>query len=97
MASEDIKVQDGRFVVERAGNKQNVEVSVSDVDSVTFTRGGEAEGQSDGALVLHTKKHGDVFIRVADHEAGKALALVNGAIEKKDAKKAPAKEEAPAK
>lgn len=98
MASEDIKVQDNRFFVERAGVKQNVEVSVSDVDSVTFTRGGEAEGQSDGALVLHTK-NGDVFVRVADNDAGKVLALVNGALEKKDAKKekAPVKEEVPAK
>lgn len=89
MASEDIKVQDGRFVVERAGNKPNVELPVSDVDSVSFTRGGEANGASDGALVLHSKKHGDTVIRVADDEAGKALKIVYGALDSSEKKAAP--------
>jgi len=93
MASEDIKVQNGRLVVERAGNKQNVDVPVSDVDSVSFHRGGEVNGASDGSLVLHTK-NGDVVIRVADDEAGKALKVVYGALESpKETKKAAPKDD----
>lgn len=89
MATEDIKVEDGRIVVERVGNKSNVDVPVSDVDTVSFTRGGEANGASDGALVLSTKKHGDVVIRVADHEAGDVLKKLYAALEKPKEKAAP--------
>lgn len=78
MTTEDIRIEDGRILVERAGNKPNVDVAASDVDSVSFVRGGEAEGHSVGALVLHTKD-GDVVIRVADDEAGEALKLVRDA------------------
>lgn len=78
MATEDIRIEDGRIVVERAGTKPNVDVAASDVDSVSFVRGGEAQGESIGALVLHTKD-GDVVIRVADDDAGEALKLVRDA------------------
>lgn len=81
MATEDIRIEDGRIKVERAGNKENVDVAVSDVDSFAFTRGGEAQGQSDGALVLYTKD-GYVVIRVADDEAGEVLQRVYDAMPK---------------
>lgn len=76
MATEDIKVQDGRITVERAGNKENVDVAASDVDSVTFTRG---VWDGPGALVLHTTK-GDVVIRVDNDDAGEALSIVRSAV-----------------
>lgn len=74
MATEDIRIEDGRILVDRAGTKPNVDVATSDVDSVTFTRSG-GDGQADGALVLHTD-NGDVVIRVANDDAGKALTLL---------------------
>lgn len=87
MASETIKVENGNIVVERTGiNKSNLEVSVSDVESVSFERGGEGNGQSNGTLTLFTKD-GEFPIRVADHEAGKYLKLIY------DAQKPAAKKE----
>lgn len=83
MATEDIRVEDGRILVERAGTKPNVDVAVSDVDSVTFVRSG-GDGQADGSLILHSDK-GDVVIRVANEDAGKALKLVNDASKKESA------------
>ncbi len=87
MATETVKVEDGKLVVERFGpGKSNLEVSLSDVDSVSFERGGEGEGQSDGTLTLFTKD-GDYFpIRVADDEAGKVLKLINNSEDKPTAK-----------
>jgi hypothetical protein len=81
MSTEDIKVKDGRITVERIGEKQNVDVAVSDVDSVTYARGWAL---GPGALILHTDD-GDVVIRVDHEDAGDALALVNGAIKKESA------------
>lgn len=83
MATEDIKVQDGRIVVERVGNKQNVDVAVSDVESVSYIRG---FANATGALVLHTKSQ-DFVINVEVEDAGAALALVNNAGKKPVAKK----------
>lgn len=80
MATEDIRVDDGRIKIDRFGTKTNVDVAASDVDSVTFVRSGDPTG--DGSLVLHTKD-GDVVIRVANDDAGKALALVKDAGTKK--------------
>jgi len=77
MATEDIRIEDGRILVDRFGTKTNVDVAASDVDSVTFVRSG-GDGQADGALVLHTE-NGDVVIRVANDDAGEALALVRDA------------------
>lgn len=76
MATEDIRIEDGRIKVDRFGTKRNVDVAASDVDSVTFVRSGDPTG--DGSLVLHTKD-GDVVIRVANDDAGKALASVRDA------------------
>lgn len=83
MATETVKVKDGKLVVERTGLfTPTLEVSLSDVDSVAFERGGEGEGQSDGTLTLFTK-NGDYFpIRVADNEAGKVLKLIYDAEDK---------------
>jgi hypothetical protein len=75
MATEDIKVKDGRIQVERLGDKENVDVAASDVDSVTFTR---SVWNGPGALILHTEE-GDVVIRVENDDADEALALVNEA------------------
>lgn len=88
MPTEDIKIQDGKIVVDRIDPyKNNVDVALSDVDSVSFVRGGEADGQSDGSLILHTKKDGDVVIRVADDDAGKVLTKVYGSLNKKEEEK----------
>lgn len=75
MATEDIKVKDGRIQVERLGDKENVDVAASDVDSVTFTR---SVWNGPGALILHTEE-GDVVIRVENDDADEALALVTEA------------------
>lgn len=77
MATETIKVENGTLIVERSGlYTPTLEVSLSDIDSVSFERGGEGENQSDGTLTLFTKD-GDYFpIRVADDEAGEALKLI---------------------
>jgi hypothetical protein len=72
MATEDIKIQDGRITVERVGEKPNVDVAVSDVESVTFTR---SVWNGPGALVLHTA-NGDEVIRVENEDASEALALL---------------------
>lgn len=75
MATEDIQVLDGHIVVERPGQKENVDVAVSDVDSVTFTGSG-TDGSKPGALVLHTKDNGDVVIRVDDEDAADVITEV---------------------
>lgn len=84
MATEDIKVENGRIKVERFGDKENVDVAASDVDSVTFTR---SVWNGPGALVLHTDK-GDVVIRVENDDADEALALVQESGKKSAAKSA---------
>lgn len=81
MATEDIKVQDGHIIVERAEHKDNVDVVASDVDSITFTRG--VMGGT-GALVLHTTK-GDVLIRVENDDANDAVSVVRSAVREKPA------------
>jgi hypothetical protein len=78
MATEDIRFNDGRITVDRAGNKENVDVAVSDVESVTFARSAGNDPQGDGSLVLHTGD-GDVVIRVANDDAGKVLASLGKA------------------
>jgi len=88
MATENLKIEDGKLVADRSGvNKSNLEVSLSDVESVSFERGGEGEGQSDGSLVLFTKDGNRHVVRVADHEAGKYLKAVYDAKESKPAAK----------
>jgi|SRR6185295_10432348 len=83
MASETIKIENGTLTVERVGrNKSNLEVSLSDVESVSFERGGESEGQSDGTLVLFTKNGDRHTVRVADNEVGKYLKAYYDAKEK---------------
>jgi len=90
MATETIKIENGTLTVERnAPGKQNLEVSLSDVDSVGFERGGEAEGKSDGSLIIYTKDGTAHPIRVADNEAGKYLKALYEANEKPAAKAAP--------
>lgn len=85
MASEDVRIENGHVKVDRVGvNKSNVDIALSEVESFDFHRGGEADGQSDGALVLHTK-NGGIVIRVADHDAGKVLKLLNSPKEEKKA------------
>lgn len=81
MATEDIKVNNGRITVERIGDKENVDVAASDVDSVTFTR---SVWEGPGALVLHTKE-GDVVIRVENDDADDALEIVRGVVKKETA------------
>jgi hypothetical protein len=76
MATEEIRVEDDRIKVDRIGTKTNVDVAVSDVDSVTFVRSGDPT--ADGSLILHTD-NGDVVIRVANDDAGKVLKLVRDA------------------
>lgn len=98
MATEDIKIEGGHLKVERFGTKQNVDVALSDVDSVTYVRSGDPT--ADGSLILHLKNGyntdpsgesaavivKDVVIRVANDDAGDVLALLN-------TPKTPAKEE----
>jgi len=84
MATETIKVEDGKVLVERnAPGKSNLEVSLSDVESVSFERGGEGEGQSDGTLSLFTKNGEHFPIKVADNEAGKYLKAIYDAQDSK--------------
>jgi hypothetical protein len=86
MASEKIKVDNGNLVVDRSGvNKSTLEIPLSDVDSVSFERGGEGEGQSDGTLVLNTKDGDRYTVRVADDEVGKYLKQIYSATEEKPA------------
>lgn len=106
MATEDIKVEGGHLLVERQGRKQNVDVALSNVDSVSFVRSGDPT--ADGSIILHLKNGidldesgegaavplKDVVIRVANDDAGDVLALVNSA---KNPPKAEAKKEATAK
>lgn len=91
MATEDIRIEEDHIRVDRFGTKQNVDVAVSDVDSVTFVRS-SGDGQGDGALVLHTDD-GDVVIRVQNEDAGDALKLVYGAL---NANSAPVEKAQPA-
>lgn len=78
MATEDIKVENGHIVVDRIEGKQSVDIDASDVESVTFASSGGIDPEGDGNLVLHTKQ-GDVVIRVANNDAGEALAIVESA------------------
>lgn len=82
MTTEDIQIQDGRIVVERVEYKANVDVAVSDVDSISFTASG-TDGSKPGALVLHTKD-GDQVIRVDDEDAGEVLTAFYAVINKGD-------------
>jgi hypothetical protein len=90
MATEAVKVNGGKLSVERIDSKQSFEVSLSDVDSVSFERGGEGEGQSDGTLVLFTKDGERYTVRVADNEAGKYLKAVYDGANDSKAKQKPA-------
>jgi hypothetical protein len=84
MATETIKIDNGNVVVERQGiNKSDLEISLSDVESVSFERGGEGEGQSDGTLVLFTKDGNRHPIRVADNEVGQYLKKIYDAQDSK--------------
>jgi hypothetical protein len=97
MATEDIRFEDGHLVVERFGTKQNVDVALSDVDSISFVR--SADIFAEGALILHLKKgivldesgegasvvQKDVVIRVANDDAGDVLSAIKGASVKKTA------------
>lgn len=89
MSTEDIKVEAGHIKVERAGNKPNVDVPVSNVENVSFTRG---VWDGPGTLVLHTK-NGEIPIRVENDDAGQALKLVTGALKKEEKKQEAPKEE----
>jgi hypothetical protein len=94
MASENIKVENGRFLVERDGrNKTSLDLALSDVDSYSFERGGEGENESDGTLTLFTKDKEYYTVRVADNEVGKYLKQIHAAQEKPATKEkaAPAK------
>ena len=95
MATEPIKIENGTLTVTRVGrNKSDLEVSLSDVESVSFERGGEGENQSDGTLVLFTKSGDRHTVRVADNEVGKYLKAVYDA---KDSKPTAKEKAAPAK
>lgn len=77
MATESIKVENGTLIVKRSGVfTPDLEVSLSDVDSVSFERGGEGDGQSDGTLTVFTKDGSYHPIRVADNEVGKYLKMI---------------------
>lgn len=91
--TEDIKVENGHIIVERAEWKQDVDVAVSDVESVSFTSSGVGGGA--GALVLHTK-NGDEVIRVENDDAGKALKIVYGALDKSTKDSTPKQAQKPA-
>jgi hypothetical protein len=69
MATEDVRIEGGHVKVDRVEGKQGVDVALSDVESVSYTRG--APGGT-GALVLHTKD-GDHLIRVESEDAGDVL------------------------
>lgn len=74
MASENIKIDNGVLVVSRnTPGKLDLEISLSDVDSVSFERGGEGDNQSDGTLVIFTKDEDRHTVRIADNEVGKYL------------------------
>jgi len=97
MATEDIKIEDGYIRVDRFGTKRNVDVALSDVDSLDFVRSGDVT--ADGALILHTKKGyvldetgdgaaitlKDVVIRVANDDAGEVISAIKSAGAKKAA------------
>lgn len=84
MGTETIKVEDGKILVERQGpGKSDLEVSLSDVESVSFERGGEGDNQSDGTISLFTKDGSHYPIRVADNEAGKYLKKIYDAEDSK--------------
>jgi hypothetical protein len=90
MATETIKVENGSLLVNRnAPGKSNLEVSLSDVEEISFERGGEANGASDGTLVLITKDKDRHTVRIADDEVGKYLKQIYEA--QKPAPKAPVK------
>lgn len=90
MATETVKVENGNLIVTRsAPGKDDLEVSLSDVESVSFERGGEGEGQSDGTLILFTKDN-RYTVRIADNEAGKYLKLIYDGAENSKAKQKPA-------
>ena len=75
MATEIIKIDNGSLVVHRdkTYDDTSFELSLSDVDSISFERGGEANGASDGTLVLFTKTGERYTVRIADDEVGKYL------------------------
>jgi hypothetical protein len=75
MATEDIRIENGRVIVERIEGKDNIDVALSDVELVTFTRG---VGGGTGALLLHTE-NGDHLIRVENDDAPEALTTIRNA------------------
>lgn len=93
MATEDIVIEDGRIKVDRFGTKTNVDVPVSDVESLTFIRSGDPT--ADGSLIVHIKKgivldesgegaapvQHDVVIRVSNDDAGEVLASIRESID----------------
>ena len=87
MATEDIRIEDGHVKVDRVEYKSNVDVALSDVESVSYTRG--ARGGT-GALVLNLKNGGNELIRVEAEDAGRVLELLT------DVNKPPAEDLAPA-
>ena len=72
MATEDVRIEKGHVKVDRVEGKQGIDVALSDVKSVSYTRG--AMGGT-GALVLHTKDE-DYLIRVETEDASKILKMV---------------------
>jgi hypothetical protein len=89
MATEPIKINNGSLTVQRnVPGKSDLEISLSDLESVSFERGGEANGASDGTLVLFTKEGDRHTVRVADDEVGKYLKLIYDADKKKESPKA---------
>jgi hypothetical protein len=90
MATEKIKVDGNKLVVERTGpGKSDLELSLSDVDSVSFERGGEGENQSDGTLTLFTKNGESYPVRVSDNEVGKYLEPIYAALDTGKSSKKP--------
>lgn len=75
MATEDIRIENGRVLVERIEGKENIDVELSKVDVVTFTRG---VGGGDGALVFSTED-GESLIRVANDDAPEVLERIYAA------------------
>lgn len=89
MASETIKIENGTLKVERIAGKESLEVSLSDVDTVSFERSGEANG--DGTLVICTKDGERHAVRVADNEVSKYLKAISDGDKPKPVTKADAK------
>ena len=70
--TEEYTVRGGRLVVDRPDHKESIDLDLSTVENVSFTRGVWGEG----ALVLSTEDGGEYTVNVSNEDGPEAVADV---------------------